>query len=503
MKSSKGDYASAYYILRSLQNLTFKSPPHQFNRFIKSLIRMHFSDSEIVPISAESPQESDSDNHTQPLNHYHERGLRKGETDRLGRGKFVRHLGKVIALAPRNESIVFALYGKWGEGKSSVLQLLEGEFKNGTLETAPSVIHFNPWIFNDRKALFHAFFEDVGNSLSELTGGDPTDKRAKKWKTFGKAAALIGGTVSEVDKVLSLIGLAVPAGKQIAEAGKSLERLADHVSENINPDKAQKSLKTLKDELSKEMGKSERSILIALDDVDRLLPYDLIELLHLIKALADIPNVHYLILADKERVEANLVKAGVDKNYLEKIVQFAVPLPIANISKVREYLVDGLKDIFNELIPMDPRCNDNFYNELYNCDDLEGFKDLRQVKRFLGSLRLNLGSVVEENNLDLHIWDYLRLQILYHLYSITYQHIKKSSKVFASRVSLDPLGDTPEAEYNELYDKFFNELPDFINHESISILKELIQDKRLPESIEQNSSRRPCAFSEEQINKGH
>jgi len=66
--------------------------------------------------------------------------------DLLGRGKFIENLQKGIKSLPFDNSFVFGLYGSWGEGKTSILNLLANKFvKNEDF----LIINFDPWNFKD------------------------------------------------------------------------------------------------------------------------------------------------------------------------------------------------------------------------------------------------------------------------------------------------------------------------------------------------------------------
>jgi glucan phosphoethanolaminetransferase (alkaline phosphatase superfamily) len=52
------------------------------------------------------------------------------EQDLLSREKFIEDLQKEIKSLPFSDSFVFGLYGSWGEGKTSVINLLKNKFKH-------------------------------------------------------------------------------------------------------------------------------------------------------------------------------------------------------------------------------------------------------------------------------------------------------------------------------------------------------------------------------------
>lgn len=76
--------------------------------------------------------------------------------------------------------------------------------------------------------------------------------------------------------------------------------------------------------------KLDKPIIVFVDDLDRLVSGEVLEMIRVIKAVADFPGVVYLIAFDVDHVKNALIKAGIDSpiEYLEKIVQVRLNLPI-------------------------------------------------------------------------------------------------------------------------------------------------------------------------------
>jgi len=55
------------------------------------------------------------------------------EQDLLSREKFIEDLQKGIESLPFDDSFVFGLYGSWGEGKTSVINLLKNKFRKARI----------------------------------------------------------------------------------------------------------------------------------------------------------------------------------------------------------------------------------------------------------------------------------------------------------------------------------------------------------------------------------
>lgn len=66
--------------------------------------------------------------------------------DLLGRGKFIEDLYKEITNLPFSDSFVFGLYGSWGEGKSSVINLLRNKVEKNIDFL---IVNYDPWYFKE------------------------------------------------------------------------------------------------------------------------------------------------------------------------------------------------------------------------------------------------------------------------------------------------------------------------------------------------------------------
>ncbi|GAH46843.1 unnamed protein product, partial [marine sediment metagenome] len=86
------------------------------------------------------------------------------EQDLFDRGKFIEDLQKGIENIPFSDSFVFGLYGSWGEGKTSVINLLINKLKDSRDYL---IVNFDPWNFKDEEAILAAFYNKIEQSLSQ------------------------------------------------------------------------------------------------------------------------------------------------------------------------------------------------------------------------------------------------------------------------------------------------------------------------------------------------
>jgi predicted KAP-like P-loop ATPase len=83
--------------------------------------------------------------------------------DRFARGPFARRIARTIIAQRDPGSLVVGVYGPWGDGKTSVLNLVER-----TLAEDPTVVavRFNPWQLGNEDQVFR------GNSATRIKSSE-------------------------------------------------------------------------------------------------------------------------------------------------------------------------------------------------------------------------------------------------------------------------------------------------------------------------------------------
>jgi hypothetical protein len=292
------------------------------------------------------------------------------------------------------------------------LTLLDAEFqaRKGNGEAVPTVIRFNPWVFSGRERLFAAFFEDIGNAIG-TSGVSGAEEKAKKWKRLGAYSNLLGQGLNHVDTVLNVFGASVPGWKLLGQFLGSVGDVAEQAAavEDAAPDQ---NLTKIREELEVVLSDAPQPLLVILDDLDRLPPVELVEIFQLLKSTVDLPNVHYLLLCDRGNVERNLEKQGLRADYLEKIVQFSAPLPAIADAVLHELLISQLHAIFKEFSGNDGRFDDELWARIRTSSFPEVFATLRDVKRFVGEVRISLPVFCRGGRFELNPEHFLKLQAL-------------------------------------------------------------------------------------------
>lgn len=266
---------------------------------------------------------------------------RLGE-DELGYREFAEAVAAALASRAGDEGIVIAIHGRWGTGKTSAVNMaldaLECIEASLPEDRRTIVARFNPWWFSEQKDLTRAFFSEINASIGRRLSQGVRDG-------FRKVAKRVTGASDLVSAMLAWTP-AGPAAKQIAEIVKG-------AGEEIQEER---SLESVRDDLAHALRAESRNIVVVIDDVDRLMPEEVRQIFRLVKSVADLPRVTYLLVFDRDIAERAL-EAPSDPDgphWLEKIVQASFDLPPAAQADLNRLFLNRLGAIIGAEPIMDP-----------------------------------------------------------------------------------------------------------------------------------------------------
>jgi hypothetical protein len=241
--------------------------------------------------------------------------------DLLGRGGMVRGLSQAILNRSDRESMVFAVQGPWGSGKSSFLNFLgqDLEAKDGVV-----VCRFDPWWFSTADDLIVRFFHQLQSTL-----GKTSNDRIKK-------AASAFGTLA---KVMRPAAAMVPGGTEVVLA---IEGSADAVSKASSA--ASEDIWSLRLEVEKLLEAAGVTVVVLIDDLDRLTPPEVKTVFRLVKGISALRGLVHVIAFDYGMVAKCLDDFG-GPGYLEKIVQTSIELSPPTQSQLQRALSQGLEPV--------------------------------------------------------------------------------------------------------------------------------------------------------------
>ncbi|WP_423369471.1 KAP family P-loop NTPase fold protein [Burkholderia sp. LMG 32019] len=281
------------------------------------------------------------------------------ENDLYGRKSFAELVGNLLVQPPDSPGIVIGIEGAWGSGKTTVVRYIVEALKR-TPTKAPIIVEFNPWMLAGADALVEALLTELAAGI----GAGAHKKKAKKYlevtgKILGYAGLLRHMKYLKYVPGVSFAGLAAEdVGNALHKAGEMATTAATRaddakkVVEEAEKLVAVKSgLAARKKEVVRALKKLDRSIVVVVDDLDRLTPDEIKAVFRTIKAVADFPRVAYLLAYDRSVVSESLgggPVAGGDA-YIEKIVQVAYPISPAFPWLLRDHFTEDLEDLLSRL----------------------------------------------------------------------------------------------------------------------------------------------------------
>jgi hypothetical protein len=225
------------------------------------------------------------------------------EQDILGRTGFANELAEVIANQQTTESLVLALRGDWGSGKSSLKNLIIGVLQARFREQV-RVLEFNPWQWGSDETISRAFFREIAAALGQADHSLRGLRRAYKFREYAKLLTSLSGTLklagektSSVVGWLSGIGL-LTAGAGLVLPGLPVTKVAAallmiggviaifaKVVGTLGAEKDHgKPLELVRADLEDRLKSLPRNLLVVVDDIDRLEPEQIRLVVRLVKS---------------------------------------------------------------------------------------------------------------------------------------------------------------------------------------------------------------------------
>lgn len=344
-----------------------------------------------------------------------DRALERSDGDRLGFREVAKRIAVSLVDRATTNGLVVGIEGAWGAGKSSLLFLIDEELRKLPSDKRPTVINFRPWLIANRDTLITSLFDELSKQLENIVASSnpASHKTAEKAQKAATALRRFVGGLSKAGAVIEIAG--EWSGFSFVERfGKLLAALPAWIYRSPPPPQ----LIELKEQLVQALRELDHRFVITIDDVDRLEPDETKEILRLVRSVADLPNVIYLLCYDNKILADSVSKSvGIEngRSYLEKIVQLTVMVPKPESLQLRQWFSDELSSIAS---PKD----DEELSRLKLVIDYEGGQQLRtprSVVRALDAIRFfwpplrELGAdladlvwlqLIKEGNLDLYRW---------------------------------------------------------------------------------------------------
>lgn len=286
------------------------------------------------------------------------------EEDEFGLSEIVQSVKRVLRTRIVSDGYAIGIEGAWGSGKSSFLNFIEQSLKQDA-DAYQKIIRFDPWLIGDKRTLLRVFFFELSQAIGEFRN----DARVKEKLGYKEnIAPVLNRLVKSIDEYARYIEVAAKVSNTAAALDPSLYMKAAAllfsavlwIGERFR--KSPPSLEDLKVKIVGDLQTLKNllpgvSIAILIDDTDRLDPAESVEILRLIKAVANFPVVTYLVCFDLTILSAQvnrIIQVGSGADYIEKIFQQILPLPPQEPFALRRFVRKKLRDAFPEEDNYDP-----------------------------------------------------------------------------------------------------------------------------------------------------
>lgn len=313
---------------------------------------------------------------------YSDKPISAPTEDQLNRSGFAKLLAHALSNLESQDTFTVGLFGKWGCGKTSIVNMALSELEKAQQELPPNeqmiVVHFEPWNFSDTNQLLTQFFIRLSNEFRSK--GDT--ELAKVGDALQKYSEAFG--------VFELIPGIAGAISALGKAGASA--LGDVLQKGSN----EKDVLKQKEFVIELLKKQPNRILVVIDDIDRLSNEQIRYIFQLITSVAKFPNTAYLLVFDKEIVVNALsnVQSGNGEDYLEKIIQMPIQIPEIQQSDLRKVLFQRLDTVISQFkdisFPLE------HWQRLFEPCVAPFINHLRDINRLCNALQFKLSAISAE-----------------------------------------------------------------------------------------------------------
>jgi tetratricopeptide (TPR) repeat protein len=225
-----------------------------------------------------------------------------------------------------------SIYGEWGSGKTSLMKTIQNALINNPSEVKVKTIWFSAWEFQKLSApLWSVFLNRILMGLQDMMQNEVLKVRLK-----------------DLSKGFLILSSDILLSKTIGLRTKDIEDIKEKVWQDIE------KFECLRAQLSKNIEDAIKNdpqgrtrIVIFIDDLDRCLPEQCIDIFESIKLFLNCEKCVFVIGVDKDQIRkifnqklnANEVNAGL--NYVEKFTQLEFELPPKAPIDIYEFILSA------------------------------------------------------------------------------------------------------------------------------------------------------------------
>lgn len=263
-----------------------------------------------------------------------------------------------VLLNPSMRPVSVGVFGTWGTGKSSLLNLIENQLQDDAKDTV-IIIRFDAWLYQGYDDARAALMDVIARRLYEAAKKDAGLQglaksllaRVNTMRTLGLGievvAALHGVPLMGVgSKAVAGIGKLL-AGTPEAEDTQAVADGVKAVAGLVDPAKSKsppEHVDAFREEFQKLLIGLDKTLVVFVDNLDRCLPEQTIHTLEALRLFLFMEQSAFVVAADEDMVRHSVSQHFDGANerhvtdYLDKLIQIPVRVPRLGVTEIRAYL---------------------------------------------------------------------------------------------------------------------------------------------------------------------
>ena len=261
--------------------------------------------------------------------------------DLLKRNAIINQLYNVIVKTVPSKAFTVGLNGKWGSGKTTIVNNVLRKMEENKELNNYVVVKFDPWTYNDEKIMLESFLNKLLNKVNF--------------------------NISSSNKKVIIEDVM----KSILTADKG--NIINYVLTEL---KILKKVPEISKVVNNYLYSNNKKLIIIIDNLDRIDGEKALFLIKCLDTVLNFQNTINVLLYDEQIINEVLVKKfNFNAKYMEKLVQLKIEVPL--IDKIQ---INNIKNKVSENLVYNGEKVIEFVG-----DELYEFDNLRELKRYLNS----------------------------------------------------------------------------------------------------------------------
>ncbi len=293
----------------------------------------------------------------------------------------------IVGSFKQPDSLVLGVTGPWGSGKTSLINLVLRNLERPNRTENHIVLKYSPWIIGNHESILAKFLPALEEKIRSKSS---SKKQIDTLRTYAKyVSKTIHGLNLELSNLdwanLNLIGFMIKVFNLIVSW--------------LCPNKSNRSLEDIKEDVIKQLNQHKTPVLVVLDDIDRLEPIEIQNILRLVRSTANLPYIVYLLSYDHDKVAQMLTDhLRIDgHHYLEKIIQLPIKVPEVSSSILSQHLQKKLYRLI-AIDELSSECKKRLDLTIQNLFQVGSAGYPRDISRLLNLMAFRLR--LSENKID-------------------------------------------------------------------------------------------------------